>query len=381
MLERASVHGDPSSRLRGQGIALIGGAGFIGHHLALHLAALGARVHVVDSLRVNNLGDLAARADLPNRFLYVTLLRQRLDRLARAGIPVHRIDARDARALGETMREIGCRIVVHLASIAHADRSDRDPYAAFQHSLGTLATVLDTVRGRADRLVYFSSSMVYGHFSAPEVDEEHPLNPIGIYGTLKLAGEALVRAHHRVFGLPFTIVRPSALYGHGCVSRRIVQVFVENAMRGAPLALDGDGSDRVDFTYVDDLVAGIVRVIASPAAANETFNLTCGNARSLLELAEIVRGAFPATRLVFKARDRLQPRRGTLSVARARALVGYAPQVQLEEGVARCVRELARCGLPPACWQDGPADAVPAGPLRPRRPSRDAPSPAATRAP
>ena len=78
-------------------------------------------------------------------------------------------------------------------------------------------------------LIYISSSMVYGNFDGKEVKEDDKLNPIGIYGTLKLSGELMVKAYNQVFGMPYTIIRPSALYGERCVSRRVSQIFIDMA--------------------------------------------------------------------------------------------------------------------------------------------------------
>ena len=132
-----------------------------------------------------------------------------------------------------------------------------------------------------ERFIFLSSSMVYGNFKTETVDEDHPLDPIGIYGALKLSGEKIVIAYNQVFGLPYTIIRPSALYGARCVSRRVGQVYIETAVRGGKLRVDGDGAERIDFTYIDDLVDGICRTITTPEAKNQTFNLTNGGARSI----------------------------------------------------------------------------------------------------
>src|SRR5204863_865964 len=129
--------------------------------------------------------------------------------------------------------------------------------------------------------------MVYGNFLTEMVEEDHPLNSIGIYGALKVAGEKLVIAYQQVFGLPYTIIRPSALYGPRCVSRRVGQVFIENAIEGSTLRVDGDGSDRLDFTYVDDLVQGVCLAIESPRSRNEIFNMTYGRSRAISELVAI----------------------------------------------------------------------------------------------
>ena len=82
-----------------------------------------------------------------------------------------------------------------------------------------------------------------------KVDEDAICEPIGIYGTLKLSGELLVKAYNQVFDLPYTIIRPSALYGERCVSRRVGQIFIENAIQGNEININGDGEDKLDFTY------------------------------------------------------------------------------------------------------------------------------------
>ena len=326
--------------LDGKRVALIGGAGFIGHKLALRLAELGARVEVIDSLQVNNLLHYISMRSLENRGLYLTILNERLHALEEAGIRVDVQDAREYHALNWTLAHLKPQILVHLAAVAHAGVSNKDPFSTFDHSLRTLENALDWAREResgVERFVYFSSSMVYGNFETPTVSEEHPKEPIGIYGALKLSGERIVIAYNQVFGLPYTIIRPSALYGPGCVSKRVTQIFVENALAGVPLRIDGDGSERIDFSYIDDVVEGIYLAIASPNATNETFNITAGNARSINDLVACVRDHFPSLKAEYVERDTLRPHRGTLSIARARDLLGYAPTVSLEEGVARYV--------------------------------------------
>src|SRR4051794_34730792 len=110
--------------LEGRRIALVGGAGFIGHHLARELKARGADPHVIDGLEVNN---HVAYASLPpgteNRELYLKILHQRLDLLGAAEVPLHRLDACDYNALSRSLSEIEAEVVVHLAAVAHAGRS------------------------------------------------------------------------------------------------------------------------------------------------------------------------------------------------------------------------------------------------------------------
>jgi len=337
------------SQLDGQRIALVGGAGFIGHNVAVAMTEMGAEVHVIDGLEVNNLLSYVALDDSnPNRELYLRIINQRFERLRAAGVPLHVQDARDYEALSRLLGEIKPTTIVQLAAVAHANRSNKNPYSTFDHSLRTLENSLDYARDTVERFVYFSSSMVYGNFKEPEVSEDHALDPIGIYGALKFAGERLVIAYEQVFDLPYTIVRPSALYGPGCVSRRVSQAFIESALVGQELRVDGEGDERLDFSYIDDVVDGLCKMVASPAAANETFNLTAGASRSLAELVELVKQHFPEVEIKYVERDKLRPYRGTLSIEKAKRLVGYEPQMGLEEGLDRYVawyRELTSDGL------------------------------------
>lgn len=322
-------------------IVLVGGAGFIGHHLALRLKQLGADVTVIDSLAVNNYHHFKNSASiLPSATLYLGILEHRLALLREAGVPLIELDARDYHDLSRAFTRVDPDTVVHLAAVSHADKSNRDPLATFDHSLRTLENSLDNARSKSlhvQHFVYFSSSTIYGNFTTETVTEETPCEPIGIYGALKFAGEKMVIAYNQVFDLPYTIIRPSALYGERCISRRVAQIFVENAVEGQPIRVKGSGADRLDFTYVRDLAAGIVDVLEHEAAKNQILNLTYGQSRSIAELADIVANEFPNLTVEHEERDRLTPSRGTLCVDKARELIHYRPEYPLERGIHRYI--------------------------------------------
>ena len=323
--------------LQGRRVALIGGAGFIGHNLALNLQSHGAEVHIIDSLQVNNLGAFSNGSGDPSKQLYMQLIYERLAALREINVPLHVVDARDYQVLSRCLSDIQPDTIVQLAAIAHANRANKDPFSTFDHSFRTLENALDCARGMERHFIYFSSSMVYGNFEGDAVAEERHCDPMGIYGALKYGGEKLVIAYNQVFGLEYTIVRPSALYGERCVSRRVGQAFIENALRGIDLTVNGDGSDALDFTYIGDLVQGIRLCIERPEARNQIFNLTYGGARSLNQMVEILRPHFPGIDVKYQARDSLMPERGTLLVDKARKLLGYAPQFPLETGFVRYI--------------------------------------------
>ena len=326
-----------TGKLQGRRIALIGGAGFIGHNLALDLKSHGADVHIIDSLQVNNLGAFSNGSGDPSKQLYMQLIYERLAALREINVPLHVVDARDYQVLSRCLGDIKPDVIVQLAAIAHANRANKDPFSTFDHSFRTLENALDCARGQDRHFIYFSSSMVYGNFEGEAVSEDRHCEPMGIYGALKYGGEKLVIAYNQVFGLPFTIVRPSALYGERCVSRRVGQAFIENALRGMPLTVNGDGTDALDFTYIGDLVQAVRLCIEKPEARNQIFNTTYGGARSLNQMIEIMRTRFPNIEVKYQSRDGLMPERGTLSVDKARRLLGYAPQSPLESGFLRYI--------------------------------------------
>ncbi len=317
---------------------LIGGAGFIGHNLALELKREGAEVSVVDSLQVNHLLSIVAQpSSMTNREMYTNMLHRRLELLRDAEIPVHVVDARNYHELSLVLGKLEPQSIVHLAAVAHANRSNKDPYSTFDHSLRTLENALDASRGKLEHFVYFSSSMVYGNFNGAEVTEDSICEPMGIYGALKFAGEKMVIAYNQVFDLPYTIIRPSALYGERCISRRVGQIFIENALKGEEINVSGDGSDRLDFTYIEDLVHGVKQALTRDEAKNELFNLTYGSSRSIGEMAELVGKHIPDVKVNYIPKDKLMPDRGTLSVEKAKRMIGYNPQNPVDIGYVKYI--------------------------------------------
>lgn len=325
-------------KLKGKRVAIVGGAGFIGHNLALKLKELGAEPHVIDGLQVNNIGYYTSDYEKnENAERYIAFINERLSLLRKAKINLKIIDVRDYHDISKTIDEINPEAVVHLAAIAHANRSNKDPFSTFDHSMRTLENVLDITRSKGIHVIYFSSSMVYGNFDGEAVTEDRVCNPMGIYGALKYGAEKLVIGYNQVFDLPYTIIRPSALYGERCVSRRVGQAFIENAITGKDLTVNGDGNEGLDFTYIDDLVQGIILSITKSESVNQIFNITFGAARSINQLAEIVMKKFPGIKLHHKSRDGLMPERGTLSIEKAQKLLGYNPQHPVEKGFVQYI--------------------------------------------
>ncbi len=322
--------------MKNKRILLVGGCGFIGHNLALSLKKQGADPVIVDSLSINNILSFADD-DILNKKLYSSILNNRIDLLNLNKIKLIIQDARDYHAISRIYKEINPDKIVHLAAVSHANKSNKDPHNTFDHSLRTLENTLDFAKNKKTHIIYISSSMVYGNFNSKEVDETANCKPIGIYGTLKFSGELLVKSYQQVFDLPYTIIRPSALYGERCVSRRVGQIFIENAIQNLDIIINGNGEEKLDFTYINDLVDGISECIENEKAINQTFNLTFGNAKKINDLIEILNSEFPNLTVKYREKEKFMPERGTLSINKAKELIKYNPNYSIENGYVKYI--------------------------------------------
>ena len=320
--------------MKSKKILLVGGCGFIGHNLALHLKKKGHLPKIIDSLAVNNIYSLD-NSEIKNQKLYKSILENRIDLLKENNIPLTIEDARDYHGISKLYEWLKPDVIVHLAAVSHANRSNKDPHTTFDHSLRTLENTLDFAKQTKTHVVYMSSSMVYGNFETKEVNEDSQCKPIGIYGTLKFCGELMVKSYNQVFGLPYTIIRPSALYGERCVSRRVGQIFIENAIQNLDIQINGDGEEKLDFTYIEDLITGIGICCENNKAINETFNLTFGNARKINELIEVLKSEFPKIEVHYKEKEKFMPERGTLN--KAKKLLDFKPNFPIEDGYLKYI--------------------------------------------
>ena len=155
---------------------------------------------------------------------------------------------------------------------------------------------------------------------------------MGIYGTLKYAGELIIKSYNQVFGLPYTIVRPSALYGERCVSRRVGQVFIENSLQDISITVNGTGEEKLDFTYINDLVEGIRLICEKKESINETFNITYGQGRTVNDLIKILKSHYPNQEINYQNKEAFSPERGTLDIGKAKKLLNYKSNYPIEKG-------------------------------------------------
>ena len=320
-------------------VLIIGGSGFIGHNLGIRLSKK-YKVYVADSFTINNLKSFNSNKNsLENRF-YIKILKERINLLKKNRINIIKIDARNYKKMSKLVDKVNPNYIYHLAAVAHANVSNKNPFSTFDNSLRTLENSLDATRSLKNlkRFFYLSSSMLYGQFKNSSVNEETICEPLGIYGALKFAGEKMVIGYNQVFNLPYTIIRPSALYGERCVSRRVIQIFIESALKKEPIQISGDGKEKLDFTYIEDLINGMVSMMTKNKAKNQIFNLTFGNSRSLIELISILKKYFPNLKIKKIPRDKLMPIRGTLSMNKAKKVLNFKSKFNLEKGIYKMMK-------------------------------------------
>ncbi len=260
-----------------------------------------------------------------------------------SNVVIERGEAKHFGVISALIRRYKPDYIFHLAALPLAKLQNLNSEEALEGSVTSTTYLLESI-GQAKneggytpkRFVYASSSMVYGDFQYFPADEKHPTNPKEIYGTAKLAGEVIARGLSRFFGVDCAIVRPSAVYGPTDMNRRVSQIFLEKAMLGQMISVDG-ADEALDFTYVKDIARGFVLAATEPAAIGETFNITFGRASTLLEYVIELRKYFPSLEYRIGERDEFRPKRGTLAIDKARELLGYEPQYDLARGVAEYV--------------------------------------------
>ena len=319
-------------------ILITGGMGFIGHNLALSLKKENYKVKIIDSLQINNLISLKTNPEeYPNPKISKKFLMDRLKLIKNNKIEFEKLDARDYHKLCKSVDKFNPDVLIHLAAVSHANKSNKNPHTTFDHSLRTLENALDATKNKKVHFIYFSSSMVYGNFKKSIVTEKESCRPVGVYGALKYSSEIIIKAYSQVFGIKYTIVRPSALYGERCISRRVGQIFIENLMQGKEIIINGSPKQRLDFTYVGDLISGVKIIITNKKSINETFNITFGKARKINELLDVLKNEFPKIKVFYKEKEKFVPERGTLKTDKAKKLLNFQAKNSIEEGYIKYI--------------------------------------------
>jgi UDP-glucose 4-epimerase len=300
-----------------------GGAGFIGSHLAARLLAEGDCVRVLDNFSTgspDNLPSIGARG---------------------SDLEVVRGDVRDLPTVERAAS--GVAAIFHQAAMRSVPRSVADPLGANEHNVtGTLHVFEAARRAGVRRVVYASSSSVYGDRPELPKREDQAPAPISPYAVSKLAAEHYGRVWHQLYGIETVGLRYFNVFGPrqdpASEYAAVIPKFILWALRGEPLEVHGDGEQSRDFTYIDNVVDANLRAAAAPDVGGEAFNVGCGERTSLLEIAARLEKilARPVERRHTPSRAGDVPH--TLAdVSKAKRLLGYTPLVGFDEGLARTV--------------------------------------------
>ena len=310
-------------------VLLTGAAGFIGYHTARALLARGERVVGLDNL---------------NDYYDVRLKQARLALLGEwPGFGFHQVDIADRAAVSAAMAAAeGITDIVHLAAQAGVRHSMIDPYAYVSSNLMGHVVMLEAARGLKGlrHLVYASSSSVYGaNRKLPFAEGDRVDTPLSLYAASKRADELMSHAYWHLYGMPQTGLRFFTVYGSWGRPDMAYFSFAEAIMAGKPITLYDGGAVRRDFTYIDDIVAGILGCLDRPPAAGEGMRLlNIGNNRSemvstLVDLLEESLG---------RRAIRVSAPRPAADVVETRAdvdaisgLTGFAPSTSLSRGIPR----------------------------------------------
>jgi nucleoside-diphosphate-sugar epimerase len=316
-------------------ILVTGGLGLIGSAVCKRLIDRGEDVIALDnSTAYFNL--LHDNASIYQRYLF--------DRLSplRNKLTFVRGDTRHKDEIRRIINDHQPTHIIHLAAMPLANISQTHSEEAFGSIVSGTTNLLEVIRDNKScvRFVYASSSMVYGEFMQSKIDETHPKHPKNIYGGAKLCGEVITQTYGNTFDIEYSIVRPTAVYGPTDVNRRVVQIFCENALMGKTLILKGGASNPLDFTYTDDIVDGFIRAALEPRGANEIFNISRGESRTLGDLVSILKDQLGDINVIEEPMEKNIPRRGSLNISKAKRMLDFDPTFSLEKGVSEYLKFL-----------------------------------------
>jgi dTDP-glucose 4,6-dehydratase len=301
-------------------ILLTGGAGFIGSHLSERLLSEGHEVACIDNLVTGRIENITHLTKNP-RFEFIEH-------------DVTKYIAVDGKV----------DFVLHFASPASPVDYLMHPIKTLK--VGSLGThnALGVAKANGARFLLASTSEVYGDPAISPQPETYwgnvnPIGPRGVYDEAKRFAEALTLAYHRSHGMDTKIVRIFNTYGERMRHRdgRVVPNFIDQAMRGEPLTVYGDGSQTRSFCYVSDLVEGITRLMASDL--NEPVNIGNPREMTILEFAKLIKGLTGTkSEIVFKDLPVDDPKQRRPDITKAKSRLGWEPKVGFEEGLKRTIK-------------------------------------------
>ena len=316
------------SRWSGRKVLVTGAGGFIGSHLAELLAREGASVRAF--VRYTSRGDHGWLEDIAPE--------------TAESIEVFRGDLANPEAVHGAMS--GCEAVFHLGALIPIPYSYRHPREFVTANVeGTLNVLEAARRAEPARIVHTSTSEVYGTAQRVPIDEEHRLHPQSPYAASKVAADQLALSYQRSFGTPVVVARPFNTYGPRQSARAVIPTIAAQALVRDVVELGATSPTR-DFLYVEDTAAGIVACSEADGVEGDVINLGTGSEISIGDLAERILRLAGRDVSVSLDEQRLRPpdsevERLVADVSKARRLLRWEPQIDLDEGLRRTIEWLS----------------------------------------
>jgi NAD dependent epimerase/dehydratase len=309
---------------QGQRVLVTGAGGFIGSHVAERLVELGARVRAL--VRYNSRNDWGLLELLPAAI--------------KEEIEVVLGDITDPYSTAAQVRD--CRMIFHLAALITIPYSYIAPAQYVATNCGGTLNLLEAARRHGvERFLHTSTSETYGTAQYTPIDEAHPLKGQSPYAASKIGADKLAESYHLSFGLPVVTLRPFNAYGPRQSARAIIPTIISQGLSGKVIRL-GRLTPIRDLTFVTDTVAGFIRAAECSQAIGEVINLGSGRPITIGELArQIISLLGSGSEIIIEA-ERVRPEASEVmelicSSGKARDLLGWEPQVSLEEGLARTI--------------------------------------------
>jgi UDP-glucose 4-epimerase len=235
----------------------------------------------------------------------------------------------------------GCDLVLHLAAILGVDNSDNKPLETMRINLeGSVNVFKSAIEADVNHMVYASSSEVYGEPRELPIREDSVKGPVSTYGVSKLAAEIYAKAHNHEFDADIKIVRFFNVYGYGQSDNFVVPIFLNNALANKPISVFGNGNQTRCFTYVEDAVEGILKVVEK-GKTGEAYNIGNNQPTTMLELAKLIKEITGSSSEIIKAgfgKDtRLKEREIEYRIPDISKIesLGWKPTTMVKEGIKK----------------------------------------------
>jgi len=324
-------------------ILILGGHGFIGSHTSSVLKAQGHEIAVLDCYH--------QYYTFPD-YEYYPVLTQRKQLANADRVYVGKIE--DQFYTDNVFNEFRPEVVIHLATYPNAKMVHRNPVDASNNMVSATANILNLcTKYKVRRLVFSSSSMVYGDFNNQIPNETVACDPLTLYGSYKLQGERMVKIWSKDYGLEYTIMRPSALYGTRDMIVRVISKMATDALKNKTITVQGP-DNKLDFSYVEDVANYFALAATHDNAKNQVFNCTRGQGRTILEAAEIIKSTLGFGKIIVKEHDSFYPNRDTLNSDKIKHSLEFNPTWDIEQGIPTYVNWLTD-----QSWFDHFLDKVP----------------------